>query len=81
VTCREFADFMAEYLSGEIPADVRERFESHLKICENCQKYLEGYEETIRLSRRAFEPDDRPLSEDVPEDLVRAVLDARRTRG
>jgi anti-sigma factor RsiW len=78
VTCREFADFMAEYLDGELARDVRDRFEHHLRLCVNCQRYLAGYVDTIRLGKCAFETDEAPVPQEVPADLVRAILDARR---
>jgi len=77
VTCREFADFIAEYLSGELPADVRTRFERHLWFCRACRKYLSGYKATVELGRRAFTNDDAALPPDVPDDLVKAILAAR----
>ena len=76
ITCREFADFMADYLSGELPHDSRSAFEAHLRRCVNCQKYQAGYKETIRLGKRAFADDDGPLPPHVPRDLVRAILSA-----
>jgi anti-sigma factor RsiW len=78
VTCREFTEFMAEYLSGTLPPATRETFESHLTICENCQRYLTIYDETTRLGRQAFDSPDGPLPADVPEALVSAILAARR---
>jgi anti-sigma factor RsiW len=79
VTCRDFADFMMDYLSGELPAGTRASFERHLHVCENCQKYLAGYEETVKLGKRAFEDGQAELPKDVPEDLIRAILAARRS--
>jgi len=81
MTCREFADFMADYLSGELPADSRSAFEQHLRLCVNCQKYLAGYEETVKLGKRAFDDDDDAVPSRVPEELVRAILAAKRARG
>jgi anti-sigma factor RsiW len=78
VTCREFADFLTEYLSGELPAETREVFEEHLRICVNCQHYLRSYEESIKLGKRAFEDSAAPVPGDVPEELVKAILTARR---
>jgi anti-sigma factor RsiW len=80
VTCREFADFMADYLSGELPQDSRVAFEHHLRICANCQKYLAGYEATVKLGRRAFADDDAAVPAQVPEELVQAILAARKPR-
>ena len=79
MTCREFADFMADYLSGEIDADVRARFERHLELCVNCQRYLAGYRETVKLGQRAFDDDAGTVPPDVPDDLVKAILAARKT--
>jgi anti-sigma factor RsiW len=78
VTCREFADFMADYLSGDLPADSRSTFEHHLGLCANCRNYLTSYEETVKLGKRAFENDDAHVPATVPEDLVKAILAARR---
>ncbi len=79
MTCREFAEFMADYLSGELPTDRRAAFERHLGLCVNCRKYLAGYEETVKLGQRAFEDDDAAVPPDVPEELVQAILRARST--
>jgi anti-sigma factor RsiW len=80
MTCREFADFMADYLSGELPSDSRAAFEHHLRLCVNCQKYLAGYEETIKLGKRAFADDDAAVASQVPEELVQAILRAKGVR-
>jgi anti-sigma factor RsiW len=78
VSCREFADFIADYLSGELPADVRERFDHHLHICSNCAKYLDAYRAAMALGKAAFDGTDEAVPTDVPDDLVKAILSARR---
>ena len=78
VTCREFADFILDYLSGELPPESRAEFEYHLSLCVNCQKYLTSYEESVKLGKRAFDDDDAVLPEDVPEQLIKSILAARR---
>lgn len=77
MTCREFADFMADYLSGELAPTDRAQFTHHLGVCVNCQKYLAGYESTVRLGKRAFADPDAEVPADVPEQLVQAILAAR----
>ena len=78
LTCREVADFLADYLAGELGADDRSLFEEHLADCPECVAYLRSYADTIRLARNAWgEPDD-PVPASVPEGLVRAILAARR---
>lgn len=81
MTCREFADFIGDYFSGELPPPERELFERHLTDCPNCRTYLSIYEETTRLGRRAFDEPANALPPEVPDRLVQAILAARRTRG
>ena len=78
MTCREFADFMMDYLAGELLPPVRQQFDVHLSLCSNCRKYLKGYEETIRLGKRAFDDDEALVPAEVPEDLVKAIIAASR---
>ena len=78
MTCREFADFMMDYLSGEMSSESRAQFEHHLSVCINCRKYLTSYEETVKLGKRAFDDEDAALPADVPEQLVKSILAARR---
>jgi anti-sigma factor RsiW len=77
MTCREFADFIADYLTGELPPAVHAEFEHHLDVCINCRRYLKSYEETITLGRRAFEDEDEMLPAVIPEELVQAILASR----
>ena len=80
MTCREFAEFISDYLAGELPPDARAQFEGHLDVCPNCVAYLSNYRDTIALGRRAFTDDDAALPDDVPDDLVQAILASRRPR-
>jgi anti-sigma factor RsiW len=78
MTCREFADFMMDYLAGDLPPDVRQQFDIHLSLCTNCRKYLRSYEETVKLGERAFDDDEALVPAEVPEDLVKAIIAACR---
>jgi len=77
VTCREFAEFMSDYLSGELPSDTRARFDDHLTRCANCRSYLTSFHESVKLGKYAYDDDCGELPTDVPEDLVHAILAAR----
>ena len=78
MTCREFADFMMDYHSGELPSDIRVRFDAHLQACENCRRYLNSYQQTVKLGKCAFDDLEAPVPTDVPESLVQSILGARR---
>ena len=77
ITCDEFEDFIAEYFEGELSAVQRQTLDVHLKICEDCRAYLKAYRNTIALGRSAFTRGDAPVPEDMPDDLVAAILAAR----
>jgi predicted anti-sigma-YlaC factor YlaD len=77
MTCREFADFMLDYCSGELSSESRAHFEHHLSLCVACRRYLTSYEETVKLGKRVFEEEEAALPADVPEAFVKAILAAR----
>jgi len=78
ITCREFIEFLMDYISGELPEDQRSEFVEHLAVCPSCVAYMNTYLHTVELGREAFSDIDAPLPEDVPDELVRAILDAKK---
>ena len=79
MTCQEFIDFLMAYLDGELPDDERAVFDAHLDICAACVTYLDTYRKTLELENLLVrESRDSPVPDDVPEDLVRAILAASR---
>ena len=78
VTCREFADFMADYLDGRAARrgaiGVRAPSEALPELPASTSP---DYAETVKLGKRAFDNDDAAVPADVPEELVKAILDAR----
>ncbi|MGE3276263.1 MAG: anti-sigma factor [Vicinamibacterales bacterium] len=78
MTCRELTDFILDYLGGDLPAAAREHFERHLTACTNCHEYLHQYEAAVAAGRRAFTCAGDEIPDTIPEDLVRAILAARK---
>ena len=77
MSCREFTDFIADYLSADLEPERRREFERHLDVCPNCQKFLRSYDDAVKLGKRAFDDDDAPVPDTVPEELIQAVLATR----
>lgn len=77
MTCRDFSDFIIDYLSAALTPAERAEFERHLNLCVNCQKYLRSYQESVALGKRAFDDEQALVPDDVPGDLVRAILAVR----
>jgi len=78
ITCKEFEEFVADYTDGELSTKQCSRFERHLNLCQECQQYLLAYQRTIEVSRAIFPSPDEPLPDEVPEDLINAILKARK---
>ena len=77
MTCREVLDFLMDYLALELPEPQVAEFERHLAACPSCVAYLKSYEQTVQLGQSLAAVDSDEPSEDVPEDLVAAILKAR----
>ncbi len=78
MNCREFTEFLHEYLFGNLPAVERAEFEKHLAECPWCVAYLDSYQKTIQLELAALSAsEDAPPPADAPEELIQAILQAR----
>ena len=77
INCGEFESFLLDYLEGSLPPRQRMVFELHMKLCRECREYLIAYRRTVEVSKRAFADGAAQLPDDVPEDLIRAILSAR----
>ena len=78
ITCNEFESFILAHLDGDLPKRQKLVFEFHLKMCRECREYLQAYRATIDLTRDAHEAELKKLTDQVPEDLVKAILAARK---
>jgi len=77
LTCRELVEFLDDYLSGQLHSGRREAFDSHLAECPSCERYTRTYLAAMRIVRLAVGCGRDPVPDDVPEELVQAVLSAR----
>jgi anti-sigma factor RsiW len=68
--------FLAEYVEGTLPPETRADFEHHLDVCASCVAYLRTYRETIAMAAAAGTAP-RIDMQDVPEDLIKAILQVR----
>ncbi len=75
ITCVQLDAFIVDYLEGTLPRRQRLIFEMHLLVCPECRAYLRAYRNAIALGQAALLD---PALEDVPEELVQAIVAARR---
>lgn len=78
LTCKQFDEFMVDFLDRELPFAQRASCWMHLKLCRNCAKFVRQYEETIALGKQAFGDPDNPVPDTVPEDLINAAVARQR---
>ena len=78
INCKEFENFVLSYLNGELPSRQRSIFEFHIRFCRECREYLAAYNRSIELGRAVFQYADESVPTDVPEDLIKAILKARK---
>ena len=74
MTCQDALDHIHDYLDGDLGRWARWRVRLHLWICRNCRRYLSSYKMTVGLVKKVC--GEAPA--EVPEDLVAAILTARR---
>ena len=78
IPCSEVLEFLWAYVAGELPPERVHELDRHLAVCPSCVAYLDSYRKTIELSRESFQPDQCEPEEELPEELIQAVLAARR---
>lgn len=77
MTCQELADFVCDFLEGNLPEEQRVIFQEHLENCPSCIAYLGSIDCTCRMVDEAAEELQTEAAADVPEGLIDAILRAR----
>jgi len=77
MTCQEFEDFIQAYMDNDLTTIQRSVFEKHLRFCRECRDYLAAYKKTIEIGYSVLTAPEDPVPGDVPEDLIKAILEAR----
>jgi len=78
INCVEFEGFILDYLDDELPRRQKIVFEMHLRLCRECRDYLKAYRTAMTLAAESLRDASDFEPEDVPEDLIAAVLAARK---
>jgi len=80
LTCKEFDDFMVDYLDGDLTAWQKFMCWLHVKMCRECAHFIQQYQKVIKLGRSAFDTPDDPVPDSVPEELIGAALAHRNAK-
>lgn len=79
LTCKEFDDFMVDYLDQDLPVWQKFMCWLHVKMCRECAEFVRDYQRTIVLGQMAYDNPDEPVPSSVPEELINAALAHRKT--
>lgn len=77
MNCRECVEFLWRYTEDDLVPTERVTFDDHLGRCPHCVKYLQSYQETIRIGKVVLAPSEETIPTEVPEDLIKAILASR----
>ena len=80
ITCKQLIDFLWAYTSNELSAEERHEFDRHLGKCPSCVAYLDSYKKTVEMERSVVAEMAEDPCADAPEELVQAVLKARKRK-
>jgi anti-sigma factor RsiW len=69
ISCQELVELVTDYLEGRLSWSDRRRVEDHLRLCEDCTRYLAQMRATIAATGRVRE-------EDLSAEARAALLDA-----
>jgi len=77
ITCEQFDQLITDYYDDNLTKAQRRTFERHLYVCPHCQEYMRAYNESRKMAALSYKDhyeDDDVLPDDVPDELVHAVL-------
>ena len=77
MTCEVFEGFIDDYLDGALSSRQRFIFETHMKLCRECRDYLKEYASSIYPAKQHKAETSGIEMENVPSELIDAILAAR----
>lgn len=79
ISCGEFDQFLQDYLDDELSQKQLNRFDLHMTVCPTCKAHFETYLASYKLTREVFGQSQETVPDNVPEDLITAILDTTRS--
>ncbi|MCH7518860.1 MAG: zf-HC2 domain-containing protein [Candidatus Dadabacteria bacterium] len=74
LNCREFEEFIDDYIDGKLLSSVSRKVYLHLLACWDCKSYIRAYKRSIEMSKAFCDKLDSEVLEDVPDELISIVL-------
>ncbi|MCR9071386.1 MAG: zf-HC2 domain-containing protein [Alphaproteobacteria bacterium] len=80
LTCAEFQQTLDDYIDGALGRAGRMIVDIHLKTCPTCRRYMSAYRKVRDIAPRALDTDETKALGEIPEDLVLAIIMARKAQ-
>jgi len=74
LTCKQFDEFMIDYIEGNLPLWQKISCGLHVRMCRKCARFVEQYKRIILLEKNAYLEPDNSIPEEIPEELLKAAL-------
>lgn len=78
INCESFDTFIVDFLDDNLQKNQKLIFTKHLNECPACKKYLENYKKSVQLSQSVFLSKHQADKQEIPEELVQAILAAKK---
>ncbi len=52
ITCRQLVELLIDFVDNQLPAELRECVDHHLRDCSSCVAYVESYRWIVQLTRQ-----------------------------
>ncbi len=73
ISCKEFDQFIIDYLERQLPFIKRLIFNLHLLLCSDCRAYIKAYQKSIEVGKKYYEEMGKETREDPPEELLEII--------
>lgn len=75
ITCREFEQFLFDYVEGKLAPVQRKRFDRHMAVCPFCRTSLAAYIKAINMGQKVCAEDEQDdVFDRAPQELINAIL-------
>ncbi|MFX4222973.1 MAG: anti-sigma factor family protein [Thalassobaculum sp.] len=78
LTCAQFQETLDAYLDGELGGPARMTVDFHMRTCPACRRYLAAYSKVRETAIETLSADETAALDEIPEDLVSAIMSARK---
>jgi len=76
ITCREFEEFLADYVEGRLTKKQLKLFDRHMAVCPFCRTSLAAYLKAMEMGQAVYAEDEKNETFDrAPQELIDAILD------